>query len=436
MFHKLHLRLTLMCAGITAFIMIVMSVCYLYVSEQSLYKSQFFSFRNDMNTIITNLEQQSVITFEWLSKMESQNGYTIFALDNGVPFLYNDLKNNSSFSNREALLKEGLSVYLDSFLIDSSYEPSPYTTYHTEFAFTSPSTNEEYYCSVAIMERNGGSIQFIIFSPLHHLRMQIFEQRVIFILIDIFSVIVLTLFSWFFTLRLLKPVEESRLQQVQFVASASHELRTPLSVISSCASAGQKASPEKAISFMQTIEGESMRMAGLIDDMLTLSTSDAHKWSMNMEPVQPDTLLINAFEAFEPMAEEKGLKLSVNLPDIPLTYCYCDKSRIEQVLSILLHNAISYTPHDGSIILSLRLSRHHAVLSVSDNGPGIPSSEKEKVFRRFYRIEKARSAKGHSGLGLSIAYEIIQAHHGSIKIKDTPGGGTTFEVSLPIENEK
>ena len=91
MFKKVHLRLTLLCAGITAVIMLVMSLCYLYVSEKGLYRNQFQAFKNDINTISTNLEQQSVISMEWLAKMEAQGNYRFFVLDNGVPFLYNQL---------------------------------------------------------------------------------------------------------------------------------------------------------------------------------------------------------------------------------------------------------------------------------------------------------------------------------------------------------
>ena len=105
MYQKVRLRLTLLCTGITASIMITMSLCYLYVSEQGLYKSQFQSFRNDINTIITNLEQQSVISMEWLSKMESQGNYTFFVLDNEIPFLYNQLGSPEEVSAKDSLLK-------------------------------------------------------------------------------------------------------------------------------------------------------------------------------------------------------------------------------------------------------------------------------------------------------------------------------------------
>ena len=117
MYRKVHLRLTALCAGITTAIMIIMSLGYLYVSETALYENQYNSFKNDMNTITTNLEQQPVISMEWISKMESQNNYTFFLLDNGIPFLYNQL-NDSYESYKNDILNECIDAYNRMFKIE------------------------------------------------------------------------------------------------------------------------------------------------------------------------------------------------------------------------------------------------------------------------------------------------------------------------------
>ena len=114
MFQKVHLYLTAMCAGITAAIMLIMSLCYLYISEKGLYENQYTSFQNDINTIATSLEQQSVISMEWLSKMESRGNYSFFVLDNGIPFLYNRLGGLSDTSDTKELLEKCLNAYEDS----------------------------------------------------------------------------------------------------------------------------------------------------------------------------------------------------------------------------------------------------------------------------------------------------------------------------------
>ena len=176
-------------------------------------------------------------------------------------------------------------------------------------------------------------------------------------------------------------------------------------------------------------------MSRLINDMLTLTESDNHDFSISKKPVELDTLLLNTCESFEVLAKEKLLSLSLILPDNPLPSCNCDPDRIKQVISILLHNAISYTPESGKICVSLSYKKSSGksnfYLSVSDNGIGISDEDKKKIFNRFYRAEKSRSAKGHFGLGLSIAYEIIHAHHGNITVADSKEGGTVFTVCLP-----
>ena len=431
MFRKVHIRLTLLCAGITTVIMIVMSLCYLYVSENSLYRNQFQSFQNDMNTITTNLEQQSIISMEWLSKMEAQGNYLFYVLDNGVPFLYNQLSAPVDISLRENLLEESRSaaqsIEAIAALVTSE---SSYVSSHVEYEFTSASTDTKYFAGIISMGKYSSSLEIIVLSSLAFLEEQIKEQRIRFILIDLTAVVLLTVFSWIFTGRLLKPIIENQKKQAQFVASASHELRTPLAVILSAIECCKTASAEKQEGFLKTIQQEGVRMSALVNDMLTLSGSDNQRFSIQIKQIELDTLLMNAYEAFEPLARDKHITLSVNLPDTALPLCSADPQRISQVISILLHNAVSYTPEHGKIELSLTYSKDRFSIAVKDNGIGIADEDKKKIFDRFYRVEKSRSTKDHFGLGLSIAYEIVKAHNGSILVTDAPGGGSIFTVVL------
>ena len=416
MFKKVHLRLTLLCAGSTAAIMIIMSLCYLYVSERSLYRNQFQAFENDINTITTNLEHQTVISMEWLSKMESQGNYLFFIVDNGIPFLYNQLSDSDASFSKANLLEE--------FLADPQSETSA-GNYICNFA----STGENYLAGIVNIGEKS-SLKIIILFSLEPLKSQIFEQRFRFALIDVAAIIMLTVFSWIFTGRLLKPIIENQQKQIQFVAAASHELRTPLAVILSTEECCHDAPPEKLPGFLKTIHKEALHMSALVDDMLTLSGSDSHHFSVNMQPVEMDTLVINSYEAFEPLAKEKSITLSVKLPENTLPPCSADSQRISQVISILIQNAISYTPEHGKIELSLTYKKNHFYISVTDNGIGISDEDKKKIFDRFYRVEKSRSSKEHFGLGLSIAYEIVQAHGGSISVTDVDGGGSIFTIIL------
>lgn len=425
MFRKVHFRLAALLSGITTFILLAMSFGYLWISEQGLKNSSYISFQNDMNTLISNLEQQTVITHEWLTKIEDNGKYQINVIDNGVPFLFN-VRNTEE---QKALFRTAWDCYENEFEIEPLL--SFYGTYHTEFPFSSTGRHgNDYYACVAISERSNGTFQVMILSSMAPLMKQIRTQRVLFFSLDILAAIALSLFAWYFTKRLLKPLEESQKRQTQFIASASHELRTPLAVILSCASASERAEDTERKHFLDSIQSEGMRMSRLIDDMLLLTNADNHSWTICMEPVELDTLLLDTYEAFEPIAAEKSIRLTVTLPETAVPPVSCDRERIQQVLAILLHNAVSYTPEGGHILLSLAFDGKNTRLSVADNGIGIPDSEKTHIFERFYRADRSRSKKEHFGLGLCIASEIIQAHHGQILVSDTPGGGSTFTVIL------
>ena len=299
-----------------------------------------------------------------------------------------------------------------------------------EYPFTSPSTKEKYFGCVISLEKQSSLLQIIIYSPIKLLERQISEQRCRFILIDLTAIILLALFSWLFTGKLLHPILESQQRQARFISSASHELRTPLAIILSSIDCCQNTKTDNPQKFLKTIKQESLRMSSLINDMLVLSESDQHL-PIHKKPVELDTLLINSYEAFEALAREKEIALSLKLPEDALPPCLCDPDRISQVISILIHNAISYTPENGEINLSLSYEKKSFFLSVRDNGIGISDEDKKKIFDRFYRAEKARSTKGHFGLGLSIAYEIIGSHNGSISVMDAVPEGSEFVVVLP-----
>lgn len=425
MFRKVHVRLAALCAGITIFILFVMSCGYLYISERSLQTSSFASFQNDMDTLVRSLEQQTIITHEWLTGIESNGKYLINVIDNGVPFLYNE----RNTPEQKQLFATAWNVYNNSFKVEPLF--SAHDTWHMEYPFSSDmGKNNDFYACVITSWRNTGTFQVMILCSMKPLLMQIRTQRLLFLGLNLLASAALALFSWYFTRQLLRPLEENQRQQNQFIASASHELRTPLAVILSCASASIRAPGEERIHFLESIQSEGLRMSRLIEDMLLLTRAEDCRWTIRKEPAEPDTLLLDTFEAFESVASERSVRLLIELPKEAVPPVFCDPERLRQVLSILLHNALSYTPKGGLVRLSLLYDGKNTKFLVADNGIGIPDEEKKKIFERFYRADQARSEKGHFGLGLCIAAEIIKAHHGRIQVSDTPGGGTTFTVVL------
>lgn len=430
MFRQVHLRLTLLCAGITILIIGSMSAAYLYISEKNLRDTYFSSFQSDMNTLLSNLGNQSVITHRWLSQMEGNGKYIIAVRDNGMDFLWNGYM-DTAYPERRPAVDAGWDYYNSHFSIAS--DPAFYSISHQEFSFSSTgSGQDDYYGCVAVFTRDSGTLSFLILKPLSPLTAQIAAQRRAFVVPVLAACAVLWVFSWYFTGKLLSPIEESRKSQVRFVSAASHELRTPLSVILSAADACKKAKPAEQDKFFAIISDEGKSMSRLISDLLMLAGADSHSFSLQKECCEIDTLLLDIFEAFEPLAQKKGYVLSILLPDRKISPLRCDSDRIRQVLSILLHNAFSYTPAGSHICLSLQDTPKDLLLSVSDDGPGIPDDKKVRIFERFYRADNARpaDADSHFGLGLSIAEEIIHAHGGSIRVLDTPGGGATFTLTL------
>lgn len=170
--------------------------------------------------------------------------------------------------------------------------------------------------------------------------------------------------------------------------------------------------------FLSLIREEGLRMQHLISDMLLLANADANRIILHEESVSPDDLLLGVYEKYESLAASKGIGLQFLLPDAACQNRTMDAERITQVLSILMDNALSYTPHGGRILLLFRQSDTSTSFIVADDGPSIPDAEKEHIFERFYRAESSHTDHTHFGLGLCTAQEIMRAHHGRITVSD------------------
>lgn len=428
MFDKIHLRLTLLCAGITILVLTVTSVIFLLLSERNLRENQFASFQSNMDTLLSRLDSQTVISTELLSTLEENGRYLVSLQDNGTDFLWG---NHHTDPAAQQILAGGRSWFEDSFQADAD---SPWASWHVETRFPSSSGLSDYYGCSAIFRRGKGTLSVLILESIAPMNARIRQQRLFTLLLVLLASAVLMLFAWYFTGRLLAPIEQSRQSQIRFVAAASHELRTPLSVILSAATACRQslsAGPEACGRFLSVITEEGSSMSRLIDDLLTLAGADSQSFPLAKARCEADTLLLNVYEAFEPLAREKGYRLCIRLPEHQTPPVECDAGRIRQALSICIHNAFCYTPPGSRITLSLEEKPDRLCLRVADNGPGIPDGQKQKVLERFYRAEASRSQNGHFGLGLSIADEILRAHRGLLTVSDTPGGGATFTLTLP-----
>lgn len=224
----------------------------------------------------------------------------------------------------------------------------------------------------------------------------------------------------------------------EFVANVSHELRTPLTTIKSYTEAledGAMQDPELGPKFASVIQNQTERMIRLVTDLLHLSRLDSKEAYLHRQPTGVMEMLEEVVDRFSFQMQEKGIEPSVVVENGADTV-WVDRDQVDRVLDNLISNAMKYTPEggDGKIAIEARATEDGKMLAISvqDNGIGIPKKDLDRIFERFYRVDKARSRNmGGTGLGLSIAREIVRAHGGSISLQSELGKGTTVTFTLP-----
>ena len=227
-----------------------------------------------------------------------------------------------------------------------------------------------------------------------------------------------------------KPVEKAWEQQRRFVADASHELKTPLTVIMTNAELLQNGSytPAEQTRISDGILAMSRQMRGLVEGLLELARVDNGRATVDFEDLELSRLVDDCLLVFEPVLFEKGLSLKSDVA--PGLSVHGSRRQLEQVLDILLDNAMKYSFPGGEVSVSLRRRGNHCLLAVADPGEPMSGEELRDIFKRFYRADRVRSMNGSYGLGLPIAQGIVSAHRGKIWA-ESAGGYNTFFVLLP-----
>ncbi|MFT9003744.1 MAG: cell wall metabolism sensor histidine kinase WalK [Liquorilactobacillus hordei] len=230
----------------------------------------------------------------------------------------------------------------------------------------------------------------------------------------------------------------------EFVSNVSHELRTPLTSVRSYIEAlndGAWKDPEVAPSFLKVTQDETQRMIRMINDLLSLSRMDSGTSKLELELVNLNELYNYILDRFDMMlksddAHEEGKKSYSIRRDFTKRELWVeiDTDKFMQVVDNIINNAIKYSPDGGVITCRLLETHNHVILSISDQGLGIPKKDVVHIFDRFFRVDKARSrAQGGTGLGLAISKEVIEMHGGRIWVDSIEGKGSTFYISLPYE---
>jgi heavy metal sensor kinase len=219
--------------------------------------------------------------------------------------------------------------------------------------------------------------------------------------------------------------------QKQFVQDAAHEIRSPLAALR-CRLEVALRQRRQAQDYQEVIEGaleDSTRLTGLAEDLFLLARADSDNLSIEFREVLMSEVVMAVHAQLVPLAESSQIEFEMKLESDCLVYG--DRERLHQVVRNLAENALKYTPRGGRVIMRVECEQEDARVIIEDTGIGIPAAEQQKVFRRFYRVDRARSrSDGGTGLGLAICDQIIRAHQGSIDLWSEPGRGSRFTIHL------
>jgi signal transduction histidine kinase len=242
--------------------------------------------------------------------------------------------------------------------------------------------------------------------------------------------------------KLLNRLEESLNIQCQFVADASHELRTPLTSIQGYTKLllrrGGNIDANLLAEALQTISDESGRLIRLVSDLLQLARADAGQAIINQQEVVDLRLVLTSVEDTVMVIAPEQIEVQFIIPPTPI-YVFADSDRLKQVFLNLTNNAIKATQAGGKVTVTLRFTNNQAIIRVIDTGIGIAPADQQRIFDRFYRVERSRTRSrlygGGTGLGLAIALTIIKAHGGAIELESELNKGSTFTVRLPVTDK-
>ena len=361
---------------------------------------------NDLSEVIRltqeNLEQESKRLNSILSYMTDG---VLATNRRGKITMINDMAKKQLGVQKEEVLNKSI---LELLKIEDEYELRDLITQVPELMIDSQDANGEYLSlrvRFALVRRESGFISGLV-AVLHDTTEQEKEER------------------------------ERRL----FVSNVSHELRTPLTSVKSYLEALDEGALSEPVApdFIKVSLDETNRMMRMVTDLLHLSRIDNATSHLDVELINFTafiTFILNRFDKMRGSDEEKKYEL---VRDYPITSVWIeiDTDKMTQVIDNILNNAIKYSPDGGKITVTMKTTDDQMILSISDQGLGIPKQDLPRIFDRFYRVDRARSrAQGGTGLGLSIAKEIIKQHNGFIWAKSEYGKGSTFTIVLPYDKD-
>lgn len=247
------------------------------------------------------------------------------------------------------------------------------------------------------------------------------------ILVNLLILVSASLAAYFLAGKAIEPLEEALAEQKRFISDTSHELKTPLTALKTSLEVNlknPKLTPVKAKQLLKSNLEEVDQLSNLVNSLLDLSSENQYVF----EKTQLKPLIKKTIVKILPLANQKKINLNAQLISLK---AQVDRAKFKQLLTILLDNAIKYTPSQGEIKIQLKASKNQAIIILKDTGIGIGRADMPHIFKRFYRADQSRYTQGF-GLGLALAQKIVQQHQGKIKVTSSLGQGSTFTIKLPL----
>ena len=382
--------------------------------------------------IIYQLEADPESPDELLSNYEREmNVYSILEDNTGHVLFQSDPDTLTDLNTLGKIAKDNIEIQSPTAQTNSS----PVTDQGGYGEIAGNNHDRYYVIPASISTKSGNWYSLVLFYEQPSMGALLLRQAPSYIVVWLLAFICIFFVSRFLLCRAFKPTERVLQSQKDFVAAASHELKSPLAVIMANVEniQNQELTEPQVQNHLNVIDAECIRMSRLVRDMVLLASSDTDQWTVQIQEVNIDTLLITLYEAYEPVCREKNIHLHLNLGEESYPQLHTDQERLFQILSIFLDNAVSYSQKNCSIEIQTRRTARELAFLVIDHGHGIAEQDKPFIFDRFYCADKSRTDKSHFGLGLSIAKELARILAGKIGFEDTCGGGATFFLTLPIK---
>lgn len=426
MLRRLRLRITWLASLLTGAVLAAALLFSFSVARRQYADSRRAAFETAVSQLQYQWDRFDLLEDAWLLELEAQNDMRVLLTENGKMLLHS-LRADERAS---AVFDAAGAIAASDFGLDPAAPPLAGAAGQSA-VFTFRADGGSYRCAVRLTGSPGGRWTGILaVQDLTSERAYTLRLAAVFLLAAAAGCAGLSLVSWFVAGRAVRPVGRAMEEQQQFLSAAGHELRTPLAVIRANAGAALR-QPGHSRKYLEAIDAESCRMGALVDDLLLLSAGASARARLRLSPLEPDTFLLDFAESMEPLAQKRGRRLTVSLPEFAAPAVDADSYRLRQLLTILVDNALRYAPEGGDVELCLSGRSGRVRFWVTDHGPGVPDRDKRRIFERFVSEGAASDGRHHYGLGLAVASELASLHGGRLWVEDAPGGGASFCLELP-----